>query len=216
MNLKLYLYTLMIVVIASSCRRANYFGEKVEGHNYQQYKTYAWLQPEGESENGENLRQFSNDIHKENIMQSVNREMQARGYELDNENPDMLLRVTTETETRRELVTAGGPQYGFGGFWGHPGMHGWGGWGWGSPYGYGGWGGWGHPFGGWGWHGGYTTREVHYQHAIIVVDMFNRRTNKHIWRGGLEKRVNNPERFRQRLNRHINRMFDEFPVDANR
>ncbi|WMJ73509.1 DUF4136 domain-containing protein [Cytophagaceae bacterium ABcell3] len=216
MKLRLYLSVLAMLVVVASCRRASYFDEKVEGHDYEQYNTYAWVPTEeDDDENGNNLR-INSEIHIENIKSAVNTQMRERGFELDTENPDILLRVDTETETRREMITTG-PAFGWGGMWG-PGFYGWGhpyrGWGaWGHPWGaWGGWGGWGHPYGGWGgW--GHGVRQVHYQYATIVVDMFDRRNNQHIWRGGIEKRVNNPQRFQERIPRHVCIMFEDFPVD---
>lgn len=70
------------------------------------YKTYAYL-PNGNFESLE--RDFDGGKVGEEVINSVNRNMQQEGYTLDRDNPDLLVLVSTSTE--RDVNVTQDPVY---------------------------------------------------------------------------------------------------------
>jgi hypothetical protein len=69
-------------------------------------------------------------------------------------------------------------------------------------------------FGGWYWNGfgTVTTAVTRYRIGTIVVDMFDTRTKKLIWRGSASDLLSDkPESNIKKLNKAVQRMFDHFP-----
>lgn len=91
----------------------------VTQRNLNQYKTYSWMEGIQKAENP----LYNSEIIDANIKQAMNRELNARGFVADTQNPDVLIRYQTYT---KEVVTSPGgynmfPYAGWGsgyGMWG--------------------------------------------------------------------------------------------------
>lgn len=182
----LYL-ALLVPFILGSCNR-HISSEIVTGVNVKQYKTYAWLPPAKETEPT---------IAEQNIRVFVNTEIEKRGYVLDVENPDVLLRSDLQINKRKAVVSE--PVYGY------------------SPFGFGRWGMGMYPMGfGSTYVAGYRARDVQFQEAAIIVDMIQRENHRHIWRGSsvevLERSTLKPAN----LEREIERIFKKFPAKISK
>jgi len=76
-------------------------------------------------------------------------------------------------------------------------------------------------FGGiWSWKGGYTdftTTIDTYEVGTLVVDLFDAKTKKLIWRGSSTESISNkPGKDTKALDRGVERMFDHFPVGSKK
>lgn len=160
--------------------------------NFGSYQTYAML-PSGK-DLGEN------NIHSDRIINEVDQEMRARGYELDPENPDLLVNVKTMYEEEEELVATGnypatynyyGP-----GFYTPTTM---------APYYYTGYAGVPSVT-------GTGIREVEYTEGTFVVDIIEANgKNEIIWRGWSETPVD-PGNLDESIRGYVDNIFEEYPV----
>ncbi|MFN6944094.1 MAG: DUF4136 domain-containing protein [Cytophagaceae bacterium] len=192
-------YILVSLLIIVGCRRGSYYSDRIDGLNYQQYTTYAWL-PTADTAMDNGF--INNEILIENVRQAADREMEARGFTVNTENPDVLLLVHTMFERRQELVRSA-PLYSSYGYY-HPGFYT-------GPM---------HPF----YYNrfytmpfisGYDIRQVDYTEGSVVVDMIEKDTNRLIWRGWMEKRIDNPQRMQRNIPDHVCRIFRDFPLDKD-
>src|SRR5690606_35402146 len=98
---------------------------------------------------------YNNDIARANIMESANKELEARGLTYVKENPDLLFRYVAIVNNKSE------PVYG-------------------NPYRYGRWG-WYNP---WMWHGYYPHHPIgreRYRAGHIIIEARERGSNTVIW-----------------------------------
>jgi hypothetical protein len=69
--------------------------------------------------------------------------------------------------------------------------------------------------GGWGWGGGFgdeTTTVDHYEVGTLVVDLFNAKTKKLLWRGSSSETLSDkPDNNTKALDKGVQKMFDHFP-----
>jgi hypothetical protein len=69
--------------------------------------------------------------------------------------------------------------------------------------------------GGWRWGGGFgdvTTTVDHYEVGTLVVDLFDAKTKKLLWRGSSSETLSNkPENNTKNLDKGVQKMFDHFP-----
>lgn len=161
--------------------------------NFTTYETYAYL-PSGENDEARS-------ILTQKIIDEVTQEMEARGYELDNQNPDLLVNVKTMYEEEEELVRTGSYpatyDYYVPGFYTPTTI---------NPY----------------YYTGYATiprvtgtgiREVAYTEGTFVVDIIDREDNRILWRGWSETPVDRMNLSRS-IRAYIDNIFEEYPVEA--
>jgi hypothetical protein len=188
-------YLLAIIFAFSACGTAKYYQQTAENVNFNEYKTYAFLPPSDTSE----FSVYNSGIVQEETVQNIKEQMNARGYELDAEDPDLLVLPHFLFERRTETVydpVYPTYDYWFPGFYVNP---------WYVYY---------YP--------GYTAipridgagmREVNYTEGTIVIDIVeNRDGHKLIWRGWSEDRIN-PNTFTREIDTYINQIFEKFPID---
>lgn len=156
------------------------------GANFMQYNTYSWGKV-----------QTSDPFFASRIQQAVDKQLQAKGWQLAPSGGSVTIFATDNLHTQKETETMydnlGG---GWGGGWG------WGGWGWGM----------GSP-------GGFvdaTTSTSHQTVGNLVVDMFEGSSKKLLWRGlATEDLSTNANRNTKSLDGDINKMFKDFPPKSN-
>ncbi|WMJ73542.1 DUF4136 domain-containing protein [Cytophagaceae bacterium ABcell3] len=200
MKLKL-IYLLTAVVVTVGCRRGNYYSDQIDGLDYGQFQTYAWLPLPDTALNKEHSL-INNEILVESIRQAVDSEMESRGFEVDVDSPDVLLLIHTMLEDRQELIDAS-PLYSTYGYY-YPGIFT-------GPM---------HPF----YYDrfytmpfveGYGIRQVEYTEGAMVVDMIERDENRLVWRGWMEKRITNPDRLQRNIPEHVAKIFEGFPLEGH-
>ena len=186
-------FCFFLLLSLSACSPAVYTDTAADA-NFGSYQTYAML-PSGQ-DLGEN------NIHSDKIINEVNQEMRARGYELDPENPDLLVNVKTMYEEEEDLVATGyypatydyyGPD-----FYTPATL---------APY----------------YYTGYAAvpavtgtgiREVEYTEGTFVVDIIEAKgENEIIWRGWSETPVD-PANLDESIRSYVDNIFEEYPVKA--
>ena len=184
----------MLIASLVACSPAVYT-DRAEGVNFTEYKTYAYL-PSGKREEGSGTR------YTERIINEINQEMQARGYRLDNQNPDLLVNVSTMYVEKDELLrtpVAGTYDYYTPGFYTPTTL---------EPY----------------YYTGYNTipqitgvgiREVEYTEGTFVVDIIDATENKIVWRGWSETPVD-PSELDESVREYVDNIFEEYPVEVDK
>ncbi|MFC3198887.1 DUF4136 domain-containing protein [Parapedobacter deserti] len=190
---RLLLYIVPLMVLAS-CSSYRYHTTKMEGTDFSQYRTYSWLPPVDSLSKS----YFDNDIAEANILETANRELEARGLTYSKENPDLLFRYVAIVNNKKRPVYGGGGPWGMWGY--NPWM--WGpGWGWGFGYGWG----WNRPVG-----------EERYRAGHIIIEARDRRSNKVVWQARGSGEVRTPEQAINKLSEVVTGVMEQFPVEARR
>jgi len=164
--------------------------------NFNQYKTFTWLEPEVKV--GTNPLYKSNLIDR-NIRQAVEQGFAQRGIMRTTQQPDLLVQYHTYTEKKRQSYSNFnyGPFFPYGG-WGYPfGL------GWGRFYG------WGFPYGGWG--NGYN-RSYTFTEGTLVLDVLDARTRELLWRGSIQGEVDNVKQLQRRAEKAAQAIMKKYPV----
>ena len=92
-------YILLTTLILNSCG-PTVNTTKIDGEDLADYETFAYLP----NSNFEELDDFESDDNVgASIIQNVNRNMKMQGYELERNNPDLLVLLNTNTDTEKTL-----------------------------------------------------------------------------------------------------------------
>jgi hypothetical protein len=102
--MKHFIFLLIIITLTSSCS-VQIASDFDRGIDFKQYKTYAWLQ---RSDSVHNYF-YDNAIIEKNVKMYVNKEMKARGYTVDIQNPDILLEY--HSTSQKKTYTVSNPIY---------------------------------------------------------------------------------------------------------
>lgn len=154
--------------------------------DFTSYKTYAWLDTDETSlEKSDPLMHTR--IRNEIELRMSDGEMGLKRVEAD---PDVVITYHTSGTEEVRLTTTSMGGYGYGGGWGY------------SPY----WGRGGYGYGGYG--GGVSTTTAHvYVEGSLVVDIYDARTKKALWRGTAEAVVpDNPGKAEAKIVKAIDKM----------
>ena len=161
--------------------------------DFSAFDTYAYL-PSGDS------AEFQT-VLEEKVIREVNQQMEARDYELDNQNPDLLVLVKTmfeeEERLEREPILTSYNYY-------SPGFYA------GRTLGPGYYQNYSSiasvaPYGG-------AIREIEYTEGTFVVDVIDASSNQIVWRGWSETPVDRAN-LDESIRNYINNIFAEFPVE---
>ncbi|HTD55341.1 MAG TPA: DUF4136 domain-containing protein [Silvibacterium sp.] len=153
------------------------------GVNFAQYHTYSWGKV-----------QTSDPFFVDRVKQAVDKELQAKGWQLLPSGGSVTVMATDNVHNQKEVQTV---YDGWGGGWG-------GGWGWGGW----GWGGWAGPGG----FGDATTTTTNQPVAHLVVDLFDSGSKNLLWRGlATEDLSSNANRNTKSLDSDVGKMFKDFP-----
>lgn len=177
-------------VVLSACSSYNYYAVSNKPIK-QNYKSYAWL-PEGKSKAAEI---YDNDIATERIIEATSKELDKRGFQLDQKQPDVLIRYTADVNTKTKAYSEpvyynsplrAVPRLGFArgrAFYYY------------SYY---------QPFP---VYVGTEMRKVKIKEGSVMIDLIDRRTSKVIWRGWAEGEVSNPEKALNDLPKVVGNIF---------
>ncbi|WP_410219843.1 DUF4136 domain-containing protein [Pedobacter sp.] len=176
--MKRLLLFLGLVVGLASCSSYEYYSLSNNAVNNIKYKTYAWI-PETQSKT---TSVYNNDIATDKIVQAASAELDKRGFVLDHNKPDLLVKYTVtvnkETKTMYEPVYynpparilprvtyyQGRPRYYYTYI---------------DPL----------PV-----YVGTRAQKMQVKEGSIVIDIIDRSTSKLIWRGWAEGEVNDPQK----------------------
>lgn len=176
----------------AACSSVQYNTTREQSLDFSQYKTYGWLAPiDSLSKN-----YFTNDIAKNNILNTANTEIEARGLQYSKENPDILFRYITIVNNKSRLVYGTSHYYGWGGPWGmyRP-------WGWGMGY-YGG--------------ASYPIGDEKFRNAHIILEAYDRKTNAVIWQARGSSAIKTPERAINNLPEIVQGIFKKYPIQSRK
>ncbi|MDB5155077.1 MAG: hypothetical protein JWR54_3828 [Mucilaginibacter sp.] len=152
----------------SACSSYNYYTAGVNRTNMSQYRSFAWISPEGQSDN----KPTASAVADLKIKDAAVTSLTTKGLRLQKNNPDLLVTYTAKVGLGSKTVYY--PTYYGTGFYPGFGL----GWGWGyRPYYYG----FGYPFA---YYGGLTAVDKeHYKEGTIIIDLIDTHTKKVVWRG---------------------------------
>lgn len=170
--MKTLIYRVLALLLISglaACSSYNYYTAGLNKTNMSQYRSFAWISPEGQSENKPTASAIADLKIKDAAVSSLT----TKGLRLQKNNPDLLVTYTAKVGLGSKTVYY--PTYYGTGFYPGFGMN----FGWGyRPYYYG-FG--GYPFT---YYGGLTAVDKeHYKEGTIIIDLIDTRTKKVVWRG---------------------------------
>ena len=178
---------LSLVLVLGGCSTINVSSDYALEQDFSQYRSYQW-HPDGVSKNAA-LDVMGGDIFASRIKRVINETLAAKGLYQD-DNPDFYVNYSVITEDRVSINTYN--TYG----------------GYGPGWGYYGWG-----YGSWGV-GTTQTSVSYYTQGNIVVDVVDALSNKLVWRGTLDSRLeesSSPAEKEQDLRKALTKMFENFP-----
>jgi hypothetical protein len=158
----------LIISGLSACSSYNYYTAGLNKTNMSQYQSFAWISPEGQSDN----KPTASAVADLKIKDAAVASLTTKGLRLQKNNPDLLVTYTAKVGLGSKTVYY--PTYYGTGFYPGFGL----GWGWGyRPYYYG----FGYPFA---YYGGLTAVDKeHYKEGTIIIDLIDTHTKKVVWRG---------------------------------
>lgn len=95
-----YSSILFLFFIFACSPAATVYSDQLQGVDFNQFKTYAILPVIDTASSS----LYHNAILEQNLVASIDREMTARGYTLDRENPDLLVNLHLKLKDRQETV----------------------------------------------------------------------------------------------------------------
>lgn len=195
-----WIYSVFMVALMglmASCGKDAY-SSLDKSADFREFKSYAWLPTQKDTTDG---NVFDNEITYVNLREAANKEMKARGYVMDTEDPDMLLMLRTDFQEESEVVR----NYAYSGFY-YPGYYAnpW------YPYYYG------------GYYGGFYSQPFAYDYDVynyvrgtVIIDVIDRDKKQLIWRGWSDERISDYGDIEDLYN-EVEDIFDEYPVKENK
>jgi PBP1b-binding outer membrane lipoprotein LpoB len=175
--IKQFFILLALALGLSACSNYNYYAVSNKKLT-SAYKSFAWL-PESKSKA---TKIYDNDVATDKIVEATSRALEQRGLNLDNKNPDLLIKYTAVVNNTvkqyNEPVYYNAPPYfaprmGFArgrAFYYYSYV---------NPM----------PI-----YVGSEMRKVNVKEGSVIIDLIDRKTGKVIWRGWSEGEVGNPEK----------------------
>lgn len=161
------------------------------------YDTFAYLPNSNVNAQG---MQISSDEVSQAVLEAVNNNLRQAGYNLDRQNPDLLVLVDTETDT--EVTTTTDPVYasfpyttGINTI--NP-IY--------SNYYYGGYAGFNNII-------GYDTDAYAYEEGTVVIHLVDRETRKTVWKGVASESLSGQSDL-QGITELVNAIFEEYPLTS--
>ena len=155
-------------------------------NDFSAYKTYAWYTGEMPADDALS----ANPLIKKRVENRVNKDLEAKGYKMTDENPDFVVIIHAGTKERMQVTNTGYGAYGYG------------------PYGYG-------RYGAWGGYGLGDTQVSYYDEATLIVDIADFGKKELVWRGTgtgvLSKKQRTQEESQQIADEVIQKIMQDFP-----
>ncbi len=90
----------LLIIISGCFSAATVYSDHLQGVDFNQFRSYAVLPVIDSASNS----LYHNAILEQNLIMSIDREMKARGYTLDNANPDVLVNLHLKLKDKQETV----------------------------------------------------------------------------------------------------------------
>lgn len=186
---------LSMVVYLTSCSTYDYYAVSNKPVDANRYRTYAWI-PESQSKTSSF---YNNDIATDKIVEAANVELDKRGFQLNNNKPDLLVKYTAvvnkETKNYSEPVYYNpplrlSPRVGY--YRGRAIYY----YAYTDPF----------PV-----YVGSRARKMQVKAGSIMIDIIERKTSKLIWRGWAEGEVNDGQKAINDIPQVIANIFKKLP-----
>lgn len=170
--------------------------------DFTKYATFAWLPDKADTTN----TSYNNEIIRNNIRNYFGQCMSDRGYNVNLENPDLLLQLVITNAKKERTVTSYpssyyySPYY-FGSYYYSPYRFNY-------YYNY-------YPSYGYGYSGypGYsTTQKQEYVNGSITLNLIDRKQNKLVWSGTAEGDIYDPSHISNDLHPAVHNILNQYPV----
>jgi hypothetical protein len=185
-----YIPALLSILMLWGCSSTKVVSDQAKKVNFKQYNSYTWGANEHDETEGSNY--FNNDLVDRSIRAQADRELTMRGFEQDEQNPDLKLVYYTFTERKTKQVQNN--------------MYPSGMWGWGRPMG----------MSPWGMGGFNSMRTVDYTEGKVVIDAIDIKTGELVWRGSIANELDNQSQFHKVLATSVEAIFTKFPRPMKR
>lgn len=168
--------------------------QKMTSKDLSAYNTFAYLP--NANVNVQGMQMSSEDVSRA-VVEAVNRNLQQAGYNLDRQNPDLLVLISTETDT--EVATTTDPVYATYPYAGvgtvNPVY---------NNYYYGGYAGYNNVI-------GYDVDTYTYEEGTVVINLIDRETRNTVWKGVASESVAGQANI-QEIQELVNAIFEEYPL----
>ncbi len=184
-----------LAVLLSGCSSYRYYAVSNEPLQSGKYQTFAWI-PDGDAKSS---ALYNNDIATDKIVNAASKEMENRGFKLQNSEPDLLLRftakVTRNVKEYQEPVYYNPPAVRLPRVAYYNGRRAY-------YYTY------VNPMP---IYVGERERTVRVKENSIMLDIIDRKTSKVVWRGWAEGELNNPQKAIEEIPAVIAGIFKKLP-----
>lgn len=195
--------SILIVVLASCSTTYNAVSSDYDRSvDFTQYKTFAWLPDKADTSN----TRYNNEIIRNNIRNYFGQCMSDRGYNLDLENPDLLMQVVITNAKKERVITSYPSSYYYSPY--YYGSHYYSPYRFGYYYNY-------YPSYSYGYSrfSGYsTTQKQEYVNGSITLNLIDRKANKLVWSGTAEGDIYDPSHISHDLHPAVHGILNEYPV----
>jgi hypothetical protein len=208
--------SLIIILLSlpflSSCLNVVVYSDYDHGIDFTKYKTFAWLP---HSDSARNII-YDNQIIESNLIQYVNQHLGGIGYNLDVNEPDLLVNYHLVVQQRQTTVSS--PVYGgnqnnnyfynnnryYNNYNGN----------YNNNYNYNNNNNYNRPYS---YNSvpyiiGYNTRLVVYDEGTLIIDIIDRKTNRMIWRGWGVSTLTSEPNLENTLPKEITKIFKTYPI----
>lgn len=176
----------------TSCSSTRVYTDSNNNISFSSYKTFALLD---EPRNIPGVGKTNKQIVESNLEAAIEAEMKARGYTLNEKNPDVLVTFSFSSETKtnvtRQPVYSYRPTIAAAGFW-RP-----------RYFVY------NEPFVVYN-----RVRTEKYKEGTLVIDIIDKKSNKVIWHGWAEEPLKKNEKLSETLTETVKDILAEYPVKA--
>ncbi len=183
-NNRIAVFLLSAMFALTSCSSTKVVTDKNTTYDFNEMETYAVVYDFDNLSNGTEV----NNLNKKRIEKSLMEQMEFRGLELDEENPDVIINFYTRIESEQNIYT-NGSAFGTGyGRWGYRGMN----------------------------VSGSTSSSVSTStNGFIIVEMYDSNLDEIVWYSLGEKNINEKTvstKADKEINNAIDKMMEDFPL----
>lgn len=182
--MRITVFLILAWVISGCAEGVTSYSTKTKGVDLKKYKTYAWVKPG----NADDASRNDDKLYAGLILQLANDELTKKGFVLDTENPDAVFLFDTRVEDRVGYNQS--PTVSMGVGFGGPGFYG----GFSAPVA-----------------GGQVT-QYQYKEGMLVVEMFDTRDKKLLWRGWAQEEITMKSDVESDIRTAVKHIFLRLPV----
>jgi hypothetical protein len=210
-NLAISIYLAGMMLLLNACAPTTIYSDYSKTIDFKSYKSFAWLP---KNHNPQQDSAFDNSILESNIKNLASGELKSRGYQVNTNEPDVLLdfHITLANKVDQVSTPVYGYAYNYNNYNSYYNSY--------NP---------GVPY----YNNiytynnsyynnsyfnaptsviGYTTENIPYEEGTLTILMIDRKSNQLVWKGWSVGSVTDEQTFEYELASDIHRLFKEFPV----